>query len=349
MLGLHLLAGVAVGVIMTTMVMAQSTFAGIRLCCPNDHVLVHDNALVPHQFECRAVDGTAISTDTQPAPLFGYNLLAGQRPQLPLCSGTTMERVVIDGTIALDGLADQCIGRLDNTVVALKCAVEPDYTPIPVDVNLVAKCCADGSAYDLRDRACAETKRIDAMAAFRSVVVDSQTTAIVFMDVRTPMCSDEDEVFVEYLSAQGAQFARNSVTVWSEQEKANVTIPAGTFCVDAALEDRTKVQLIVRTCRPRSICGRIPCVRRCCRTEQMMVRQNETTQCVPYRRNIKPMFYDLGSSPTPMDDETGTKFAPTAVDVPGKFWRANVLMAIRSEHKKTNKQIRVNYVVNRFL
>lgn len=122
---------------------------------------------------------------------------------------------------------------------------------------------------------------------------------MAIFQTKVPDCA-LDEVFVEYQSdIHQSRLQRSGLKLSVD---ATEILRPGTFCLDAIVDaDRNSTittdiyGIIVRTCRPRELCRKIPCVRRCCRNEMMMQRVNGSVKCVEYARNIKPTFYDMGS------------------------------------------------------
>lgn len=298
-------------------------FGGFRKCCPAGQVLVQVDTAESVRYECRETDEV---DDDEVVALFGYNLYADREPQMPQCaSASVVERLDMGKTLLY--ATEQCIDRLSTgEVIALQCAGEAgadDHHHHPtITVSQIAKCCADGSVYDLGERSCTDGRRVETAAAFRAELGDR--TALLFT-VRTPVCADDAEVFVEYLSGAGTHqigFVGDSsdvvVTSLIGGLQHSERLLAGTFCVDTALDGADEhVQLMVRSCRPRSICGRIPCVRRCCRNEQRLEMINGTSQCRSHERNIRPRFYDVRDFVVGGGGGVGGP-APTAVDVAGE-------------------------------
>lgn len=122
--------------------------------------------------------------------------------------------------------------------------------------------------------------------------------SVAVFQTQVPDCDLADEIFVEYQSnIHQFKLIRSGLKL-SETE----ILEPGTFCIDGIVDfagNSTKPEIrngiIVRTCRPREMCKKIPCVRRCCRNEEMMQRVNGSVKCVEYARNINPTFYDIES------------------------------------------------------
>lgn len=270
----------------------------IRRCCPPGYEFVvlaeneedGDSALFPHRFRCRELIGDDFH-------LFGYNFdVTNDTMGIPQCGNLAIS--VLDG---VDDLISEetCIDVSGGQAIALKCTDKPSF----INVHRLQKCCRKGSSYDLDKRTCLSNDQ--SLDVFGSLAGNS----IVLFEVETPHCRDDEEVFVEYLSAtHRLRLHESSVDVVSVQHEQSEHLDPRTFCVEGVYEQHTdeplptedpefpqprSSQLIVRTCRPRSVCNRMPCVRRCCRNEQMLEYRNGESICVEHTHNIRPTFYDL--------------------------------------------------------
>lgn len=124
--------------------------------------------------------------------------------------------------------------------------------------------------------------------------------SVAIFETGVPDCKS-DEIFVEYQSnVKQLQLTQSGLKFLPAAESA--TLKPGTFCIDRLINSErnstmsdNKRKVIVRTCRPKDLCNKIPCVRRCCRNEMMLQRVNESVKCVKYERNIKPTFHNIGS------------------------------------------------------
>lgn len=255
-------------------------------CCPSGQSL-----------EIRRHANGTIFYDCVPSAgetLYGYNIRQNDGPQIPVC----------DNLIASDFSAENdlistngCLDTVGNTVSSLKCPYHQN-----VDVHLVYKCCGPGYSYDFNERFCVPNERY--LENFSRVFGES----VVVFKTQVPHCND-DEVFVEYHSTvHDIWFRQSSITI-APKYRQSETLSPRTFCIDGtvnhttaaeanATEDLEAIHVIVRSCRPRAICERIPCIRRCCENDQMMVRSKLTSKgvCVPHgeNKNFRPIFHDVG-------------------------------------------------------
>lgn len=149
-------------------------------------------------------------------------------------------------------------------------------------IRSINKCCPYGQSYDHVARFCILNPYSDS----------DLENSFGKINVNVPICTD-DEVFVEYHSTYHAiRFDGNDLKVNEE------TLPPDKFCIenlvnvrDVNVYDRP---VIVRSCRPRSICNYITCIRRCCKTDQVMTPKR---LCLnhPSAKNLIPSFYDVTS------------------------------------------------------
>lgn len=153
----------------------------------------------------------------------------------------------------------------------------------------VAKCCPIGQSYDRVGRFCAKN------ADFHSHFVKLFGNIIPYENI-IPDCS-EDEVFVEYFSTvHNIQFDGRNLKVDGK------TLLPNKFCIEDLLNIKSgeanndDEYIIVRSCRPRFICEKIPCIRRCCKADQIMLPQpkgKRECQYHPNRTNLMPVFYNI--------------------------------------------------------
>lgn len=179
-----------------------------------------------------------------------------------------------------------CIDKDKNDqFVAISCL---NYSTI--NVHLMNKCCPFGQSYDHNGRFCAQNSEVH--GHFKKLFGN---VAVVFRDT-VPDCT-EDEVFVEYFSTvHKIHFDGKNLNVNGN------TLVSDKFCIEDLVNIKTnKVNgddkyFIVRSCHPRSICEKIPCIRRCCKADQVMYPQLEgqrECQYHPNKKNLLPIFYDV--------------------------------------------------------
>lgn len=272
----------------------------LQKCCPSGYRLAvlndgEQDELFNHNYRCLSSEGVV-------AEMFGYNLdVRNESMGIPQCSNVMMTDVDrVWSQVSIEG----CIDTLNGKLIELRC---PDYEH-SVDLHRLMKCCPNGWAYDITDRRCVPNEQD--MSVFQHLAGSS----VVLYEPGTPKCNSE-QVFVEYLSGHShtIRLHQSAVDVVSMHHGESEHLNPKTFCVDQYFEsnayeneasttepniDETVIAepasyIIIRTCRPRSICNRIPCVRRCCRNEQMMKIGENGSVCVDYDRNIRPKFYDV--------------------------------------------------------
>lgn len=226
------------------------------------------------------------------ASLFGYNLEINSEVNIPTCENIALVEFTNEGGVIS---ANGCIDSLEDHVYGLNCPVSEHS----LNVHRLNKCCPEGFSYDLNERYCVENANY--MTNFHKYFGN----AIVLFKQKVPKCNEDDEVFVEYHShTHNIELTTGGLNIALDQNEKDFLSPQA-FCVDGAVRvnpvnDEIFVagdpnELIVRSCRPRTICNRMPCVRRCCENEQMMERQNGTTVCVahPENKNLKPIFHKI--------------------------------------------------------
>lgn len=301
---------------------AANSNSNVRRCCPPGYAfVVLDDAveesghLFPHPFRCRERSNVAEEEPDDGSRLFGYNLdVTNETIGIPQCSTLVMAK--------LDNVSDMvstemCIDDLPNGQrIVLRCSGDR----MTIDLHRVLKCCPERSSYDLTERSCVFNDQ--SLDVFNHLAGQN----IVVFEVRTPECLDNEEVFIEYLSeTHHLRLHQSSLDVVSVKHQLSEHLAPLSYCIEGVTKEEVSPTeadsffseppphpLIVRTCRPRSVCNRMPCVRRCCRNEQMLEEHDGESICVQHERNIRPTFYDL-MYPLAADKQQ------TVADPPGIF------------------------------
>lgn len=205
-----------------------------------------------------------------------------QSSSLSNCSEHQYVSVKNQSYIELNGCIDK---DRNDEYVAISCLKFPT-----IGVHLMNKCCPFGKAYNHTERVCTENPEIS--GHYKTLFGN---TTVVFEN-NIPDCSDE-EVFVEYISTiHNMKFFGNNLVVNS------TTLLPNKFCIEDLINIKSNVgknnekNFIVRSCRPRSICSEIPCIRRCCKADQVMYPQpkgKRKCQFHPNKKNLAPIFYDI--------------------------------------------------------
>lgn len=171
--------------------------------------------------------------------------------------------------------------------VAVSCSQDVDSI---TGVHLMDKCCPVGQSYDYSHRYCIK----DANSHLRFEHVFGQTAVVLKNNV--PNCS-KDEVFVEYFSTvHSIKFDGKNMSV-----NGNTLLP-DKFCIEDLINTYSvginESHIIIRSCRPRSICEQIPCMRRCCKADEVMEPKPtkegyKICHSHPDKMNLQPKFYNV--------------------------------------------------------
>ncbi|XP_037042107.1 uncharacterized protein LOC119078616 [Bradysia coprophila] len=161
------------------------------------------------------------------------------------------------------------------------------------DIDVDGEAISSGFSYDIINREC--VKSLDVSEDFHKLF----SKAIGIFQTKVPNC-ESNEIFVEYeTDIHNTKLMKNGLKLSAIESEI---LKSEKFCIDGIVNSkwnktmaRRDNGIIVRTCRPKVLCAGMPCVRRCCSNEMMMQRLNGSIKCVPYARNIKPTFYDIGS------------------------------------------------------
>lgn len=257
----------------------------LQKCCPRKQTLSLS------QLNNKTI--TCIPNDEE--PIHGYNFFIDVEPFRPTCDWSSRQYSDAKQTISQHACADIVHGHLH----VIEC--KPRAKPY-VEVIQIMKCCSEGYSYDLEMRKCVYTpNEFSAFANF----IGNGTVAVFHTAV--PKCSD-DEVAVEYDTNVHDIFLIDDTLEIRHDKRSNEHLPAKSFCIDGAYRSNNDdlyiaqdtYRIIVRSCRPRNICQLIPCVRRCCQSDQMLEMKPTklSSECSdhPEGKNLVPPFHAVQHS-----------------------------------------------------
>lgn len=271
--------------------LARPSFIQTKLhkCCQTDsNIVVHGNTVVNCVKSENSSTLDAYNVESLPTqslfPSCKYNV----QMLFPQSQNTFME---------LNG----CIDRsADGQFYALTCSEQAT-----VGVHKINKCCSNG-VYDHAQRFCVRDLR--SIQHFERLFDGS----VIVFENKVPECND-NEAFVEYYStAHAITFDQKKLRISAQHLPFVDILESDRYCVEGLINTKSNEldqHIIVRTCRPRSICQKIPCIRRCCKTDQILTRNNteHKAECVqhPNNANIDPNFYDLNFPVKPNETQQG--------------------------------------------
>lgn len=211
-----------------------------------------------------------------------YNIQSSSSSSLLACAKPSYVFKERESYIELNGCIDK---NKNDQYVAIACS--KDST---IGVHLMNKCCPLGQSYDHSGRFCARNSEVH--GHFKRLF---ENVAVIFEN-SIPDCS-ENEVFVEYFSTEhNIHFDGKNLNVNGN------TLMSDKFCIEDLVNikpnqaNNKERHFIVRSCHPRSICKTIPCIRRCCKADQVMFPQpkgKRECQYHPNKKNLNPTFYDI--------------------------------------------------------
>lgn len=245
----------------------QPTQCKVTKCCPLGSVLNTKN-----DFSCEFSSFGSLWDS--------YNIFPSS---IPNCTSSSHVLFEDEFYIELNGCLDK---DLNNHFVSLSCSNKPT-----IDVHLVNKCCPFGQTYDYSGRICVRNPY--SQTHFKHIFGN---TSVAFTN-NVPNCS-ENEVFVEYFSTvHNIFFIENSLEINGNN------LSSVKYCIDDLVNiypihssESGKKHIIVRSCRPRSVCNEITCMRRCCKVDQFMeAKPGGNKNCLnhPDKMNLVPVFYNV--------------------------------------------------------
>lgn len=261
-------------------------FAGdielLKKCCPKGQTLAVKE-LNQYKIECVTI--------SELDSIHGYNLETNTTAYNATCEWQSRFYSGQMESISLTG----CVELVGSNLIGIDCKTK--IKPL-VEIMQMQKCCPEGHKYDLDTRKCVCTP--NAIDSFRNLF--GNITAVVFT-TGVPRCTD-DEAFVEYHSNDHSIWPING-QVEIALKTGNEILPSKKFCIDESWQSKhdeltmpqDTYSFIIRSCRPKTVCDSMPCIRRCCRSDQMLEQRpgDNRSECYdhPERKNFVPWFYNL--------------------------------------------------------
>lgn len=246
-------------------------------CCPSDTLIEMSN----NNINCVKSEN-ATKWDS-------YNIaVSSDQTQFPHCAYSIQQlfQAPTDFSI-LNGCLDK---NANGEFYSMECNDQPT-----IAVHKLNKCCPVNHSYDHTERFCVPNS--ESVLHFQELFGDN----LVVFETNVPDCAD-DEAFVEYYTiAHDIDFVDRNLKIVTDQFPDGEILQTDKYCVEGLVNTAAeKVQerhVIVRSCRPQNICDNIPCIRRCCKSDQVYSRDPKTrkTQCIkhPNNANFVPIFYDI--------------------------------------------------------
>lgn len=253
----------------------QRIHCQVTKCCPDGFAFQSLDYSNSTNYSCLALENQTIWDS--------YNL--GSNPSVPNCDRQIQSAFENKETyINLNGCFDK---DTNDQYVAVSCVQNEELTM--AGVHLINKCCPIGQSYDHSKRSC--TPNYNSYAHFKNIFEKS----VVIFENNLPKCS-KDEVFVEYSSTvHSIRFSEKNVKVNGNHLLADKFCIEDLVNVDPSDGDTNEQHIIVRSCRPHTVCNEMPCIRRCCSADQIMLNKPMAQRCQPHpnNTNLLPIFYDL--------------------------------------------------------
>lgn len=287
----------------------------LPICCPLGYQLVDTNSgyFGPSKFQCKREPSNTSALET----VFGFNIFYTNSSEIPKCDNPLLVNLGDKDTREIS--TKSCVAKYLNQIQAVYC---PDSSQKAFsEVNIVQKCCPYDKVYDYLSKRCIKSSDLNTVDKF-SKYFQSPTVFEYFNNLE---CAP-DKVIVEYYSEfndftfrENDLFLSNSLYGYQ-----NMKFSRGSYCVEnvilnkSAIVDDKKIvdhlyadngnysllsslpsnMFVVRSCNNPSVCGSIPCIRRCCGDNEEYVVANHTRQCVPSDMDLNVLFHSYEQSGT---------------------------------------------------
>uniref|UniRef100_A0A1A9WBV7 G-protein coupled receptors family 2 profile 2 domain-containing protein n=1 Tax=Glossina brevipalpis TaxID=37001 RepID=A0A1A9WBV7_9MUSC len=258
--------------------------AGIPLCCPNSWLLAKVwrglfrspkyNCVAPPTNRYDLIDNEkAIFEGTH--PVYGYGIYSvnqtfANSSILP-CDHQTLIKLTGHENVQIS--PHSCVIGLDEYIAVISCPLRDNE--VLQSLNFIHKCCPIGYVYDVSEQKCT-VNGTDDYQVYKAFFPNFAIFNSASLDCPT------DKVLVEYkVNKRQSSFVDDQfILLHSEKRKFYYS----EYCLEAITNRSTiisnrEMQFLVRVCADIDICDRIPCIRRCCRDDEIFTRGNATSYC----------------------------------------------------------------------
>lgn len=241
-----------------------------RKCCPNNEVLLKNFIL--NEYTCSQSN---VLLDNISRVNYIHKVLTDNESHLLQCNDSW-----------------RCLDYFNNDVIELYCdgSVETKFLVKNKHIKLIKKCCGLYESYNFTDRKC----DTDTENSLMKILDHFNQTIIIAYD-QFSNC-EINEVVVEYTFYKHDIFFIDGIPYFNPSK--NLTFDTDSDCFDILNQSIANDNdfWIIRSCKPKSICDEIPCVRKCCPDGAIYKVENGTSECMASKRTIRPELYDLKKS-----------------------------------------------------
>lgn len=273
-----------------TAILQYALADNISKCCPSGSVLTHRHNDTNNPYEC-----TKMSEYLTEFIGINFDTISKETiNKIPICDvHESLDIEIIDNGSNMP--SNGCIDYLNNTLYGVGCVNSMRKSK----VYLVNKCCQNYFSYHSVELKCVPSSiSLDLLSGLFG------NSTVLLKELSVPYCSI-DEVFVEYhinTTYEYTSIGSNGLQIETTAGRGETEyFPTNSYCIEA-IDNYDDIYnftvIIVRGCKPKSICGQIPCVSKCCKIGHIM--REEDAACIESDRHFKPIFHNLSF---PLNDE----------------------------------------------
>lgn len=289
----------------TTLWTQLSTATYVKKCCPVGESVQTDGrqSFFKEQFSCGKINESDFAgihkTEIMKNLSFVYqstvyNILGDSTSHWPPVGNLTLSFLNFAKTFQISE-TEGCVDVMNTDFYVFTYDKTWNFVQIN-SVDKLRKCCMENFSFDIFLHQCVKTNQEQKLNQnFHDILNDT----ITILKAGLPECSD-DEVLVEYHSSvHKIKLHQSSLIITAKNSPVTQISKPGTFCVESTVgsyvddsNPKASSKWIAKVCQHKSICNKIPCIRKCCKEGERMVFENKTI-CKAYDKHLDVKFHSF--------------------------------------------------------
>lgn len=231
-----------------------------------------------------------------------YNILTDENEHWPDC-GESLTAKELLGDVLRTSESASCIDIFKNTYHIFSCNRAMDSEDDLVNIYSLRKCCPKYFSYDVFMRRCVANNESIIEDDFGEIL----TKRNVPFTTGIPHCHDDDVIIEYHSDVHKFRLYDNSLIITGLGGYGPSILPQNSFCIERTMNSdadtpdgdnpehhnlKKSSRWIAKSCRNKTICESVPCVRKCCKEGQRMVLENETF-CEEHDTHLDIKFHNF--------------------------------------------------------
>lgn len=309
--------------IIISSLLIKASSASLQKCCADGEVVQHNSELVSREpFRCvRKISVQRTQQDHAPSfptQLIAYNVLVDGESHWPSClDNSFLSFITLNGSAKASQSAS-CVDTMNSDYFIFTCVEGPEIGNDFHEIYRLRKCCEKDYSYDIATKKCLVNSEMSLRERFDELLHDK----IIAFETGLPDCKSND-VLVEYHSnVHKLSIYESSLIMTDSNSLGPVVVSSTSYCIESSLKSEVDLpdgvkaesfqlklpsKWMAKVCRPKTICDRMPCIRKCCNEGQRMV-YDTATYCEKHDGHLNVKFHLMDKAP-----ESVISIEPTGV------------------------------------